>query len=203
MATPRKPAGETIYQLKVTLKGIRPPVWRRFQVASDTSLDELHEVIQIVMGWYNCHLYMFKIGDTPYSDPDPDWGFDVQDSTGTNLSQVVRGASRKFLYEYDMGDGWEHEILVEKTLPTVPGQHYPVCVTGRRACPPEDCGGVWGYAELLEIIKDPEHKEYEDRMEWLGRDFNPAAFDADEVNELLRGASSQGVQINSNGDDLS
>ena len=200
MSTSRKPAGETIYQLKVTLKGIRPPVWRRFQVASDTSLDELHEIIQMVMGWENWHLYVFKIGDTPYSDPDPDWGFDVKDSTRTNLSQVVRGANRKFIYEYDMGDGWEHEILVEKTLPTEPGQHYPVCVTGRRACPPEDCGGVWGYAELLEIIKDPEHEEYEERMEWLGGELDPEAFDVDQVNELLRGASSQGVQINSNGD---
>ena len=115
----------------------------------------------------------------------------------------MRGANRKFHYEYDMGDGWEHEILVEKTLPTEPSQHYPVCVTGRRACPPEDCRGLWGYADLLEIIKDPKHEEYEERVEWLGGELDPEAFDVDQVNEVLRGASSQGVQINSNGDDLS
>jgi hypothetical protein len=91
----------------------------------------------------------------------------------------------KVRYAYDMGDGWEHEVLVEKILPAESGKRYPVCITGRRACPPEDCGGIWGYAELLQTIKDPKHEGYEERMEWLGGEFDPEAFDAEEVNALL------------------
>lgn len=185
MATSKRRTTEPIYQLKVTLKGIRPPIWRRIQVHGDISLHNLHEIIQVAMGWANYHLYQFEIGGTPFSEPDPDWGFDMKNSKRTKLSQVVKGEKSKFSYVYDMGDNWEHELVVEKILSPEPGKHYPVCLTGKRACPPEDCGSIWGYAELLAIIKDPEHEEYEERMEWLGEEFRPEAFDVAEVNREL------------------
>ncbi len=109
----------------------------------------------------------------------------MKNAQRTKLSQVAKGEKNKFSYVYDMGDNWEHELVVEKILSPEAGKHYPVCLTGKRACPPEDCGSIWGYAELLEIIKDPEHEEYEERMEWLGEEFNPEAFNTEEVNQAL------------------
>lgn len=108
------------------------------------------------------------------------------DSRRTKLSKVVTREKSGFAYEYDFGDSWEHQILVEKILPPEPGGQYPVCLAGKRACPPEDCGGIWGYDELLETIRDPLHEEYESMMEWLGGSFDPEEFDDDLVNRLLR-----------------
>jgi hypothetical protein len=175
-----------IYQIKITLKNIKPPVWRRLQVPSDFGLEKLHTVIQIAMGWSNSHLHQFTAGDTYYGEPDPDYDDDVMKSeNGVTISQLVSGEGARFNYEYDFGDSWKHEILVEKILPMEKGTRYPVCIKGKRACPPEDVGGVWGYADFLETITDPKDPEYEDTLEWAGGDFDPETFDIEEVNKRL------------------
>ena len=184
-----RPGRDAIYQLKVTLKGSKPPIWRRLQVPGNLTLDDLHRVLQIAMGWDNAHLHQFTVGRTYYSDPlfelDDALG-DVNDSTRTTLRQVAPAEKAKFTYEYDFGDSWEHEILVERIVPPEPGARYPVCLTGRRACPPEDCGGIWGYAALLETIQNPDDPEREEMLDWLGGAFDPEAFDLEAVNQALQ-----------------
>ncbi len=171
-----------IYQLKVTLRGSKPPIWRRIQVASHITLGKLHDIIQTVMGWEGGHLHAFELWGEQYSTPGMD--LDMLNEDLVRLNQVG-GVKTKFSYEYDFGDGWEHQIVVEKVLPPVEGQQYPICVKGKRACPPEDCGGIWGYEEMVQIMADPNHPEYEERLEWLGEEFDPEAFDLDAVNQLL------------------
>jgi hypothetical protein len=183
------PTDVPIYQIKVTLDESKPPIWRRILVRSDTTLRELHNVIQAVMlGWADYHLHQFIVGETYYGVPDLDYdGFlEMHDESQVKLSQIVTGEKFKFRYEYDFGDSWLHNLLVEKVLPPEPGQPYPVCVKGKRACPPEDVGGIWGYYMFLEAIQDPEHPEHEDYLEWIGGEFDPEAFDLDEANEALR-----------------
>jgi len=177
-----------IYQIKVTLKGCKPPIWRRLLVPSDVTLADLHQIIQAAMGWWDYHLHQFNIGGIFYGEPHPDYGgwIKMRDEQEFRLNQVVPGAKSRFTYEYDFGDSWVHMILVEKVLPPEPGQAYPVCIEGRRARPPEDVGGVWGYADFLEAIQDPEHPEHEAYLEWVGGEFDPEAFDLDEVNAALR-----------------
>jgi hypothetical protein len=175
-----------IYQIKVTLKGSKPPIWRRIQVRGDINLGKLHTILQEVMGWEDYHLHQFIVGRTYYGVPHPDFGFDMRDESRVKLNQIAPGEGFKFLYEYDFGDSWEHVLLVEKVLPPEQGQHYPVCIKGKRACPPEDVGGVWGYAEFLEAIQNPDHPEHEDYLEWIGGDFDPEGFDLDGVNAGLR-----------------
>ena len=183
-------SNEMVYQLKGTLKESKPPIWRRFQVSGDITLHRLHLILQDVMGWTNSHLYRFDIGGIQYSIPDPvEDAFNelhFVDSRRTKLSKVAPREKSRFTYEYDFGDSWEHQIQVEKILPVDTGARYPVCLVGKRACPPEDCGGIWGYDELLEVIRDPTHEEYESMMEWLGGLFDPEEFDIDRVNRLLR-----------------
>jgi tetratricopeptide (TPR) repeat protein len=179
-------AGGKVYQLKVTLRGSKPPVWRRLLVPANTKLSKLHDILQIAMGWTDSHLHLFHTGRANYGVPDRDDWDEVHDERKATLGQVLPRAKSKLIYEYDFGDGWEHEVVVEKLLDAEPGSTYPSCVTGRRACPPEDCGGVWGYAELLEAVKDPKHPRHDELLEWIGDDFDPAAFDLDEVSEALR-----------------
>lgn len=175
---------KTVYQLKVTLKGLKPPIWRKIQVASTITLEELHLIVQEVMGWENYHLHQFLIGGTSYSQPQQ-FGLEARNEKIVMLSKVVIEEKFKFSYIYDLGDDWEHEIFVEKILPLSDGVNYPICLTGKRACPPEDCGGVWGYAELLEVLQEPEHPEYETYQDWVGEGFNPDAFNLDEINQKL------------------
>lgn len=186
-----------IYVLKITLRGSKPPIWRRFAVPGDFGLDELHETIQIVMGWQNYHLHEFIAADgnrfTAF-DPDlddEDFLEEREDEARFRLCDVVEGVGSKLRYEYDFGDGWEHVIRVERIEPRQPGVQYPVCLKGRGACPPEDCGGMWGYVELLEALSDPKHERHQELMEWAGGPIDPEAFDCDEVNALLRQAQSQ------------
>jgi hypothetical protein len=182
----RKQAPETpIYQLKVTLAGVRPPVWRRLQVSGETTLAELHRVIQAAVGWTDSHLHLFETEGGRYSHLG--WGLeDVKDEGVTRLREVAPGPKSRLYYEYDFGDSWEHEILLEKVTAREPGASYPRCVAGRRACPPEDCGGVWGYENFLEAVRDPEHPEHEETLEWAGGEFDPEAFDLEEVNRELQ-----------------
>ncbi|MDP9312438.1 MAG: plasmid pRiA4b ORF-3 family protein [Chloroflexota bacterium] len=174
-----------IYQLKVTLHDSKPPIWRRVQVPSDITLSKLHDILQIVMGWTDSHLHQFIVGQTYYGIPDPMWGRDVKNERRTKLHQVAPEEKAKFTYEYDFGDDWLHDIVVEKILPAVEGTHYPLCIKGKRACPPEDCGGVWGYDSFLEAIRNPNHPEHDDMLEWAGGDFDPEAFDMEDVNRQL------------------
>ena len=174
-----------IYQLKVTLKGSKPPIWRRIQVSSDTRLGKLHRILQVVMGWTDSHLHQFIVGQTYYGVPDPDFDTDVRSERTVPLNRVLQEPKDKIVYEYDFGDGWEHEVLLEKVLPPDPATRYPVCLTGKRACPPEDCGGIWGYAEFLEAIMSPDHEEHESMLEWIGGSFDPEEFDVDDVNNSL------------------
>lgn len=184
---PRQSAtAQTVYQLKITLKDAKPPIWRRVQVLNTTTLQPLHQIIQQAMGWTDSHLHQFTIQGVEYGQPMPEYEFNVRNEAKVKLNQVVTGEKFKFLYTYDMGDSWDHEILVEKILPREVHQHYPICLTGKRVCPPEDCGGVWGYAEFVAAIQDPNHPEHEDMLEWIGGHFDPNEFDLDDVNEQLR-----------------
>ena len=177
-----------IYQIKVTLAGITPPVWRRVLVRSDTTLGRLHDVIQAVMGWEDYHLHQFIVGGAFYGVLHPGYGdLEMRDERDICLDRIVTGAGFRFDYEYDFGDNWEHVLVVEEVLPPEPGQVYPVCLQGKRACPPEDVGGVWGYEEFLEAIGDPDHPEHEDYLDWIGGEFDPAAFDLEAANAMLRG----------------
>jgi hypothetical protein len=177
--------GAPVYQLMVSLREIKPPIWRRVQVPGDITLAKLHRVLQIVMEWTNSHLHKFSIGGVDYAEPDPDGFLNFQSDRRARLDNVVR-AKQKFEYEYDFGDGWEHEIVVEQTLQREPGASYPICVAGERACPPEDCGGVWGYEKFLEAIMDPANAEHEAMLTWVGGSFDPEAFDLSAVNASLR-----------------
>ena len=181
---PRKSAtSQTVYQLKITLKGAKPPIWRRVQLLDIANLETLHHIIQIAMGWTDSHLHQFTINGIDYGQPMPEYDdFEVSDETKAKLNQLVAEKS-KFLYTYDMGDSWDHEILVEKILPRETDRLYPTCLTGKRSCPPEDCGGVWGYAEFVAAIQDPDHPDHEDMLEWIGGDFDPEEFDPKEVNQ--------------------
>jgi hypothetical protein len=186
MAALRRAADEPIYQLKVTLKDSRPPIWRRVQVPGGITLPRLHRVLQIVMGWEDYHLHQFKVGGTCYGQPDPDFEDDMRNERSVKLSRIATHEQDRFIYEYDFGDSWEHQIVVEKILPAEPGVRYPRCITGQRACPPEDCGGVWGYDSFVEAVLDPDHPEHDEMLQWVGRPFDPEAFDVDEVNEALK-----------------
>jgi hypothetical protein len=186
MAPRKAAASQTVYQLKITLKGVKPPVWRRVQVLNDMSLQQLHYLIQVIMGWTESHLHQFTIAGIEYGQPLPEYEFNVANEARVKLSQVVSGEKFKFFYTYDLGDCWEHEILVEKVLPREAEQLYPICLAGKRACPPEDCGGTWGYEEFVEAIQSPDHPDHEEMLEWVGGEFDPNAFDRDEINQQLR-----------------
>jgi hypothetical protein len=180
-----------LFQFKITLLGAKPAIWRRIQV-EDCTLDKLHEHIQTAMGWTNSHLHQFEIKGVRYGDPellDDGFGdFECDDSTRTLLSDILPKTGKRFAfkYEYDFGDGWEHEVLFEGNLPVDPQAKYPLCVEGERACPPEDCGGVWGYGDFLEAIRNPKHEEHESMLEWIGGLFDPEEFDAKEATKAMK-----------------
>jgi hypothetical protein len=181
----RESSGGLIYQIKVTLRGIEPPIWRRFQVRGDATLAELHDVLQAVMGWWDYHLHEFIVQEDHYGVPHPDYMFEMKDESEVRLKDVAEEGST-FIYEYDFGDSWMHDLKVEKIMEPEPGRRYPVCVEGERATPPEDVGGIWGYEEYVEAMADPDHPEHEEWREWRG-EFDPEVFDLDEVNSALRG----------------
>ena len=179
----------SIYQLKVSLKGSKPPIWRRLLVSSDIKLDTLHLALQISMGWTNSHLHQFISQDqTFYGIKDDDFdmgGFEMQDENTVRLSHILKTEMDSLIYEYDFGDSWTHKIVLEKILPFDTDKKLPYCVTGKRACPPEDCGGIWGYENLLAILEAPEHDEHEEMLEWLGGEFDPSYLSRREINQSL------------------
>ena len=184
----KKSAGAApVYQVKIGLRGAKPPIWRRLMVPADVSLAGLHEVIQAAFGWDDSHMHVFATSYGDFGRADRELGHRAE--APVTLEQVAPRAGHKIRYTYDFGDDWEHEIVVEKILDPDPALAYPCCTGGRQAAPPEDCGGIWGYEELREILADPDRPEHEERREWLGLDddcpFDPAAFDLDEVNRAL------------------
>ncbi|AFY68785.1 plasmid pRiA4b ORF-3 family protein [Thalassoporum mexicanum PCC 7367] len=192
MAPRRVKSSKQVYQLKISLDDIRPPIWRRVQVLDNITLRNLHWVIQLAMGWTNSHLHAFEVGRYPQEQRygmvidayDTELG--LKDDKKVYLSKIVDGEKFKFFYQYDFGDGWDHIILVEKILPIDPEVSYPICIKGKRACPPEDCGGVWGYMDLIDILQDPEHPDHESMLEWVDDGFDPNRFDLDAANKLLQ-----------------
>jgi hypothetical protein len=177
-----------IYQIKISLIGAKPPIWRTVLVDSHVTLDELHEIIQLSMGWSDSHLHQFIANEKSYGfiDEDLDLDFEMKDESQFKLSQLLTNEKDSLIYEYDFGDSWEHQVLLEKILPFDTKISLPVCIKGKRACPPEDCGGIWGYEELLEVISNPKNPEYEEMLEWLDEDFDPEAFVLEDVNESFR-----------------
>jgi len=189
MATKRIWLPPDIYQLKVTVRGTSPPIWRRLLAPPGLTLDVLHGVLQLAMGWDDSHLHEFRIGSKRFGKPDPNdrlMGFDpVGNERTVHLFRALGKIGAKAVYTYDFGDSWEHAIIVEKVLPPEPGVAYPVCVGGKLHCPPEDCGGIPGYYNLLEAIRDPGHPEHEELLDWVGGEFDSEAFSLDEVNRRL------------------
>lgn len=171
------------FQIKVTLRDVRPPIWRRLLVPSDILLPKLHEVLQAAMGWYDSHLHLFRVGNRSYAPPG-DWDPVGMDSRAVALSDLAAKKGARLVYEYDFGDGWTHDIVVESVSPE-PCKEVR-CVTGRRRCPPEDCGGPWGYAELLEALANPGHEEHAEMREWAGGEIDAEEFDAARMDAAVR-----------------
>ena len=175
----------SIYQLKVTLNHISPPIWRRFLVASTTNLGDVHLTLQIVMGWTDSHLHEFVKENERYGEPDVEFPSNIQDETKFRLDQILKQEKDKLIYTYDFGDDWEHGVLLEKIFPFEHGVILPTCIKGKRACPPEDVGGVGGYTMFLEAVSDPLHPDYAEMRDWAGGDFDPESFNQNVVNSLL------------------
>ena len=175
-----------IYQLKITLDRSEPPIWRRVLVPGSITLKGLHKVIQSVMDWDGGHPHVFTVDRTEIGPADLDLDSDDQDERLVRLDQIAKRAKRKFSYEYDFGDSWMHTIQVEQILPMDPGVKLPSCVGGERASPPEDCGGLWGYAGLLEVLADPEDPEHDEMMEYWSGPIDPEKFDLAVTNEALQ-----------------
>jgi Plasmid pRiA4b ORF-3-like protein len=172
-----------VISLKVTLRGIRPPIWRRLEVPSQISLGLLHDAIQAAMGWGGFHLYAFEISGRRYGDPTT--VDDVADDMRLTLAGVIKSGVRRFFYTYDFGDDWEHEIVIEGKKAAIDGLRYPICIAGKMNCPPEDCGGVWGYRELLAALADPSSNKDDEWSQWMERAFDPKEFSIDIVNARI------------------
>lgn len=181
-------AGRSVSQLKVTLCDSQPPIWRRFQVESTVTLEQLHLVLQVVMGWTDSHMHGFRL-----PEPGQRGGqrrllpIESADAKATRLGDVLRRPKDWLVYEYDFGDGWEHVLVLEEIVPRSSATRYPMVLAGRGACPPEDVGGLPGYYHFLEAIKDPKHPDHEEMVEWGGEDFDPAAFDVHAMNRAFHG----------------
>ena len=187
-ANRKKTAGPApVFQLKVSLRGAKPPIWRRLLVPADFSLERLHETILSAFGWHGGHLHVFETAFGDFGRADRELGHRAD--TSVTLEQVAPGVKDKIRYTYDFGDDWVHDIVVERVLAPDPSTTYPRCVGGKRAAPPDDCGGIWGYEELVEVLTDPAHPEHKERLEWLGladsSQFAPDAFDLEAVNYRL------------------
>lgn len=179
----------TVYRFKIKLRGTKPPIWRRIET-HNVSLEQFHELIQIAMGWTNSHMHEFQFGETRYTHPEflldemDDFGAKSYDNVSLEDLLATAGPKLKLRYDYDFGDGWEHDVVLEKIVPAETGIDYPRCVTGKLACPPEDIGGVWGYYDFVEAISDPNHERHEEMLEWGGA-YDPAEFSEEEATELM------------------
>ncbi len=189
-STGRSKGKADVYFFKITLKDTRPPIWRRIET-KDVTLGKLHELIQTAMGWKNSHLHQFEIGGTRYTDPrvmqDVFDDFGAISYAGVRVSDLVsqHGTKLRIGYEYDFGDGWQHSIVLEKVTAAEPGVRYPRCIDGDRACPPEDVGGAWGFADFVKTITNSSHEQHDEFLEWNGP-FDPTEFDAKQASRRMR-----------------
>lgn len=187
---------KTVYTLKVTLRHVRPPIWRRIVVRSETRLSALADILIEAMGWDGSHLHQFETPDGAiYGEPDDEafpFGRRTLDESKHKLAAVLPAIRSTLRFDYDFGDGWEHEVIVEAIGPPDGSTSYPRCLAGKRACPPEDCGGPWGYGELLEALADPRHERHEELTEWIGDEFDSDEFDADAITEMLQAVRRRG-----------
>ncbi|MGB6352693.1 MAG: plasmid pRiA4b ORF-3 family protein [Steroidobacteraceae bacterium] len=183
----RKKTALKIYDLRVELEEIEPLIWRRILVPGQITLPQLHDLLQLVMGWTNSHLHSFEVGERTFGMD----GTDLEELNMLNekkftLDAVLGDSIREFLYEYDFGDSWRHRVTITPIAKPRTDWSYPLCVAGARAAPPEDVGGVGGYEEFLSAIEDPKHEEHDRMLEWVGGAFDPAGFDLNEINRTLR-----------------
>ncbi len=176
-----------VYQLRIDLKGAKPPIWRRILIDASGTLYDLHCAIQGAFGWYNGHLHGFYKGRTFFGIPDDEFtSHEAVDEQKTLIANVLGYEGDVLDYEYDFGDGWEHRIKLEKILAEAPTKTLPVCIKGKNARPPEDVGGLWGYYDFLEAINDPEHPDHAEMAEWIGDEsYDPTWFDIKETNEMM------------------
>ena len=182
------------HQMTITLRGIRPPIWRRVQVPGAIRLAALHEVIQTVFGWTDSHLHQFVVAGKTYGQPD-DFDEAVEDESGVTLAKALGTRTKRFLYIYDFGDNWEHNVVVEKIVAGNSGSEGPLCFGGKRHRPPEDCAGPPGYQNFLEAVRDPGHEEHEAMLEWVGGSFDAEAFDLAAVNRALVAVQKAGWSV--------
>jgi len=182
-AAPAKRAARGPISLKITLRNVKPPIWRRILVTGGITLGDLHVAIQVVMGWGNGHMHAFDVGGQQYGERGS--LEDAADEDRLTLNGLVKLGFDRFSYTYDFGDDWEHDILIEKAPPPKDVKAFPACVAGKRSCPPEDCGGAWGYADLLVILADPDHPEHDEQREWVGESFDPEAFSVSAADAML------------------
>lgn len=176
-----------IYNVKISLDGIKPLIWRTLLIQSDLFLHDFHKILQTTMGWENSHLHEFiKNGKTfGIADDSVEDGDHFIDYTSVRVVDLLKSEGDSFKYIYDFGDYWIHTISVEKIYPNNDDYYYPICIEGERNCPPENCGGVIGYMDLIEIIVHPGHPQREKILDWLGDDYDPNFFDQEEVNDFL------------------
>lgn len=179
-----------VYQIKITIEESKPAIWRRVLVSPEELLYDLHYVIQAVVGWEDSHQHQF-IKDKKYyiekQEGDEEWDdTNCVDYNEMTIRDLLKKESDKMRYEYDFGDGWMHEVLLEKIIEADDKGEYPICIDGEQNCPPEDCGGMPGYYHLLDVLTKKDHAEYDETVEWLGDDFDQAFFSVDESNEVLR-----------------
>jgi hypothetical protein len=177
---------KTVHQLKITLRGVKPPIWRRIEVPSDITLEDLAPVLEAAMGWLGGHLHMFDVDGVAYGTPDPEWDTDDLDEGEFRVRTVLPFIGTKMRFDYDFGDGWQHNVLVEAINPVVADALYPRCLTGRRSCPPDDCGGPGGYADILEVVADPDNPEHADMRGHVPLDYDPEYFDVAETDVEMR-----------------
>jgi hypothetical protein len=174
-------------QLRIELRGVKPLVWRRILVPETVTLAKLHVILQWAMGWTNSHLHEYEIARQRYGLPNDDWpgAKPLTDERRVRLKPLIESGLRRFAYQYDFGDSWEHVIKVEDLVAPKSGAPPIVCLAGANACPPEDVGGYPGYAEFLEVLADPAHEEHAHMLSWAGRTFDPKTFDLAEINRRL------------------
>jgi len=179
-----------VYQIQISLTNSKPEIWRKILVQPNLSLANFHMTIQIVMGWSNSHLHQFIKDTTFYTkkmEDDMTWGdLNNVDYKGLKISDLLKNENDKIDYEYDFGDSWHHDIVLEKILDTSEKTKYPTCTDGKLACPPEDCGGIWGYSDLLKVLNNPRHKDYADLLDWLDGEFDPNYFNIEKTNLNLK-----------------